>query len=163
MVYTFCRWCAGQRGHLLRGAPWVLAKLGQKLQLKCGWWASLHWCDNSQEGWDQRVSAPCKTLTETPPAVERDVGMGEEKPLPMPRLGHYHHCCVCAANGHTGKRSLQDLTHNAISVTDFGQEQLRISCVCHILFLSPFPASAAVLAATCEAAPLGRGVCLHRG
>lgn len=49
LVYTFCGWCAGQHGRLVRGACWALAKLGQKLQLKFGWRASPHWCDNTQK------------------------------------------------------------------------------------------------------------------
>lgn len=49
LVYTFCSWCAGQHGQLVRGAYWALAKLKQKLQLKWGWRACPHWCDNTQK------------------------------------------------------------------------------------------------------------------
>lgn len=169
LVYTVCSRCAWlQHGQLVRGACWALAKPGQKLQLKCDWRASPHCCDNTQKtAFKVRIKgSPCKMHTETPPPprpAQADgratMGTGEENPLPVPRFGRYHHCCVYAGNSHTGKRSLQGLTHNAISVTDFRQERLHLSCVCHILFPRPFPASAA----TCEAAPLGRGLCPHRG
>lgn len=161
LVYTFCSWCAGQHGQLVRGASWALGKLKQKLQLKWGWRASPHWCDNTQKtAFKVGIKGSllhAKRSLNPPPADGRAMGTGEEKPLPVPRLGH----CHGTGNICTGKRSLQGLTHNAVSVTDFIQERLRFSCVCRILFPSPFLASATKLAATCETAPLCRGVCPH--
>lgn len=70
---------------------------------------------------------------------------------------------VRARNHHTGQRSLRGLTPDAASVTDFIQGRLHLSYVCHILFPRAFPVSATMLTVTCEAAPLGRGVCPHGG
>lgn len=62
-----------------------------------------------------------------------------------------------------GVRSVQGLTHCAISVTDVIQEQLHLSCICHILFPKPFPASATALTAMSAASSLGIEICPHEG